>query len=238
MRSAKSVGRIVGILLPLQMAFGLILPFVLIQGPLSIAPPGFLVNAAANSIQIRLAVLIAFVGAALTVGIAITAYPVIRRYSQTLALWFLTLCVVSLVMDAIHNATMLGMLSMSQRFTGAGAADAGLFQAIGSAVSSIRYWAHYTQLMFVGGWIFMFYSILWRYALIPRALATLGLVGIILQFIGVTFSAFFGYPGMSWMAMPLAPIQLIVAVWLMAKGFDERHRPLGAEAQGAALNGP
>lgn len=220
------------------MAFGLILPFVLIQGPLSIAPPGFLVNAAANSVQIRLAVLIAFVGAALTVGIAITAYPVIRRYSQTMALWFLALCVVSLAMDAIHNATVLGMLSLSQRFTEAGAADAGLFQAIGSAVRSIRYWAHYTQLIFIGAWIFIFYSIQLRYALIPRALATLGLIGIILQSTGVTFSAFLGYPSMSWMAFPLAPIQLTVAIWLMVKGFDERHRPLGAEPQGAALNRP
>jgi hypothetical protein len=220
------------------MAFGLILPFVLIQGPLSIAPPGFLVNAAASDLQMRLAVLIAFVGAALTVGIAITAYPVIRRYSQTMALWFLVLCVVSLAMDAIHNSTVLGMLSLSQRYIEAGAGDAGLFVAISAAVRSIRYWAHYTQLLFIGGWIFMFYCILFRYALIPRPLAILGLIGIILQSTGVTFSGFLGYPMIPWMAYSLAPIQLTVAVWLMAKGFDERHSPLGAEQQGAALSRP
>ncbi|MBI5266516.1 MAG: DUF4386 domain-containing protein [candidate division Zixibacteria bacterium] len=208
--------------MPLQMAFGLIVPFVLLQGPLSTAAPGFLVNAAASSLQIRLAVLIAFVGAALTVAIAITAYPVIRRYSQTLALWFLALCTASLVMDAIHNATVLAMLSLSERYTEPGAVDAGLFPAIGAAVRTIRYWAHYTQLIFIGGWIIMFYGILWRYTLIPRALAILGVTGIILQFTGVTLPAYLNYPSVNWMAMPLAPIHLTVAIWLMVKGFNER----------------
>lgn len=224
--------------MPLQIAFGLILPFVLIQGPLSLAPPGFLVNAAPSSLQIRLAVLMAFAGGALTVGIAITAYPVIRRYSQTMALWFLALCVVSLVMEAIHNTTVLGMLSLSQRYIEAGATDAGPFVAVSAVVRSIRYWAHYTQLLFIGGWILMFYCILFRYALVPRGLAVLGLMGIILQSTGVTFSGFLGYPMIPWMAYPLAPIQLAVAIWLMAKGLDERHRPPIADQQGAALTMP
>jgi hypothetical protein len=229
MKSAKSVGRTIGVLMPVQMVCGLILPFVLIQGPLSTSPPGFLVNAAESSFQIRLAVLIAFLGAALTVSIAITAFPIIRRHSQTLALWFVVLCAVSFAMDAIHNATVLGMLSLSQRYAGAGAADATLVEAAGAAVRTIRYWAHYTQLLFVGAWIVMFYSILLRFALIPRLLAAAGLLGILLQFAGVTLSAFFDYPSIGWMAYPLAPIHLIVAAWLMAKGFAERPYQPAAE---------
>lgn len=236
MRSEKSVGRKIGILMPLQMAFGLILPFVLIQGPLSTAPPGFLVNAAANALQIRLAVLIAFVGATLTVGIAVTAYPVIRRHSQTMSLWFMAVCIVSLAMDAIHNATVLGMLSLSERYIEAGAADANVFLVVSAAVRAIRYWAHHIQLVFVGGWIFLFYYILLRYGLIPRVLAILGLCAISLQFTGVTLSAFWGYSGMPWMAYPLAPIHITVAVWLMAKGFSERHSPRGAERQDSSLS--
>lgn len=235
MKSPKSVGRIIGILLALQLPLGLVLPFVLSQGPLSTAPPGFLVNAAANSFQVHLAVLIAFVGGALTVSIAIAAYPVIRRYSQTMALWLLVLCAISLAMDAIHNAAVMSMLSISQRFAETGSADAGLFQALGATVRSARYWAHYTQLMFIGGWIFMFYTIMLRFALIPRLLAALGLLGIILQFMGVTLPAFLDYRSMPWMAYPLAPIHLTTAIWLIAKGFDERRLPFGAEAQEAAL---
>lgn len=230
MKSTKSIGRIIGLLLALQLPLGLILPFVLIQGPLSIVPPGFLVNAAADSSRIHLAVLIAFVGGALTVSIAITAYQVIRRNSQTMALWFLVLCVTSLAMDAIHNTAVMSMLSISERFAEAGSADAGLFQALGETVRSARYWAHYTQLVFIGGWIFMFYVIMLRFGLIPRLLATLGLIGILLQFIGVTLPALLDYPSMPWLAYPLAPIHLTAAIWLTAKGFDEQHRLPDADA--------
>jgi hypothetical protein len=223
MKSAKSVGRTIGVLQILQMAFGLILPFVLLQRPLSVSPPGILVNAAANSLQLRLAVLIAFAGGALTVGIAAVSWQVFRRHSQTMALWFLALCAISFAMDAIHNASALSVLSLSQRYTETGAADAGFLQALSAMLLAIRYWAHYTQLIFVGAWIFTFYAILLRFAFIPRALAALGLLGIILQSAGVTFSAFAGYNSIPWMAYPLAPIHLIAAAWLIAKGFDERR---------------
>jgi hypothetical protein len=84
---------------------------------------------------------------------------------------------------------------------------------------------HYTQLLFVGGWIAMFYGILLRYALIPRGLAAAGLSGIVLQFTGVTLPVFLDHPSIAWMAYPLAPIHLIVAGWLIAKGFAERLSP-------------
>lgn len=229
MKSMKSVGRIVGILLALQFPLGLILPFALIQGPLSTAPPGFLVNAATNSSQIHIAVIIAFVGSALTLSIAITAYPAIRRYNQSIALWLLAICIVSVVMDAFHNAAVMSMLSISQRFAEASSADVGFFQALGATVNSARYWAHYTQLLFIGGWIFLFYTVLSRFALIPRLLAILGLLGIILQFIGVTLPAYVDYPSMAWLAYPLGPIQITTAIWLMVKGFDERRLPLSDE---------
>lgn len=219
MRSAKSIGRVVGGLLPVQMALGLILQFVLIQEPLSIAPPGFLITASANAAQIRIAVGLAFVGGALTVSIAILAWPVFRRYSPTMALWFLIICAISFVMDAIHNATVMSMLSMSDRFVATEAPNMELYQALAAAARSLRYWAHYVQLAFIGGWIFLFYTILLRFALIPRALAILGLVGILLQFAGVTLPAFSGYPGIAQLAMPLAPIHFATGVWLIFKGF-------------------
>ncbi len=52
MRSAKSTARTLGVLLLLQMACGLIVPFVLWH-PLIVGSPAFLTAAAANSFQIR-----------------------------------------------------------------------------------------------------------------------------------------------------------------------------------------
>jgi hypothetical protein len=219
MESAKSVGRIVGILLLLQLAAGLTLPFILMS-PLVAGSPTFLTAAAENSFQLHAAVFISLIGAALTLGLGITAWPVFRRHGQATALWFVAVCAISCVLDAVHNIAVMSMVSLSQHYVG-GNADAGLYQAIGAAVAAARRWAHVTQLIAIGGWIFVFYSSLFRFNLIPRALAVLGLVGVALQFTGVTLMMFIGYSVIGQMAMPMLPIQITVAVWLMVKGFSE-----------------
>jgi hypothetical protein len=228
MKSAKSVGRTVGILLLLQLAAGLTMPFILLR-PLIAGSPGFLTAAAESSFQIRAAVFISFIGAALTVSLGITALPVFRRYSDATALWFLAVCVVSCTLDAVQNATVMSMLSLSQQYVNSGAADSGLYQVAGAAVASARRWAHAVQLVAIGAWIFVFYSSLLRFALIPRALAAVGLIGIVSQFIGVTLMMFLGNSPIGEMAMPLLPIQIAVAVWLIIKGFNERLPAATAE---------
>lgn len=227
MRSAKRTGRTIGVLLLLQMVCGLIVPFVLWH-PLIVGSPAFLTATAANSLQIRAGVFLSFVGAALTVAIAITAWPIIRRYSETIALWFLVVCAISFTLDALQNATVMSMLSVSQEYSKPGVNDAAVVTALGYLASTTRRWVHYTQLLGFGAWIFLFYLSLLRFALVPRALAILGLVGILLQFTGVTLLAFLGYSSVTVLAMPLAPIHVANGLWLIVKGFKETHPPLPA----------
>jgi hypothetical protein len=182
-------------------------------------------------------VLLSFVGSALTISLGITALPIFRRYSNATALWFLVVCAVSCTLDVVHNATVLSMLSLSREYVTGGAVDTGLYQALGAAVASTRRWAHWTQLVAIGGWLFVFYSSLLRFALIPRALTAIGLIGVALQFTGVTLMMFLGYRVVGEMAMPMLPIQITVAVWLMVKGFGERRHPDGAEAHGVEFAG-
>jgi hypothetical protein len=216
MRDAKSVGRTVGILLLLQLAAGLTLPFILASSLIQGAP-GFLTAGAENSFQIRAAVFIAFAGAALTVSLAVTALPIFRRYSLAAAVWFLAVCIISCTLDFVHNATVMSMLSLSQKYVSSGGGAE--FEAVGFAVAAARRWAHVAQLVAIGGWIFIFYSSLFRFKLIPRALAALGVIGILLQFTGVTLMMLTGYSVIGALAIPMLPIQITVAGWLIVKGF-------------------
>jgi Domain of unknown function (DUF4386) len=228
MKSAKSVGRKVGILLLLQLAAGLMIPFILLL-PLSGGYPDFLTAAAESSFQIRAAVFIFFIGSALTVTLGITTLPVFSRYSKVTALWFLVVCVVSCIMDVVHNAAVMSMLSISEQFTRGGAGNAELYQVVGAAMASTRRWVHFTQLVAIGSWIFVLHSSLLRFALIPRPLAVLGVIAIVLQFIGVTLMMFLGYSTIGVMAMPMLPIQIVIALWLMVKGFNEHFSEVTAE---------
>jgi hypothetical protein len=131
---------------------------------------------------------------------------------------------ISCTLDFVHGGTVMSMLSLSLQYVNEGAAaDHRLYQVVGAAVASARRWAHYTQLFaIIAGWLFVFYSSLFRFNLIPRALAVVGLIGIALQLTGVTIRMFMGYSVIGEMAIPMGPIQLAIALWLIVKGFNER----------------
>src|SRR5882724_6808951 len=118
MKSAKSPGRLIGVLLFLQLA-GLIVPFVLLH-PLTTGPQDFLANAAGASFQIRVAVFLLFANCALTIGISIAAWPLFRQYSERMALWLVAASVIMFALQAVDNAHILSMMSLSQRYVEGG----------------------------------------------------------------------------------------------------------------------
>jgi hypothetical protein len=234
MRSAKSMGRIIGVLLLVQLA-GLIVPFVLLL-PLATGPAGFLANAAGASFQIKVAVFLLFANCALTIGIAIAALPVFRQYSEAMALWLVVLSVIMFLLQAVDNVHVLSMLSLSQQYARAGG-PAELFQTLAASVGSTRRWAHFTELLVIDCWIFLLYSVLYRFALVPRALAAFGLITVMLHFTGIPLLGFLGYSIVTLMGVPMAFGHIALAIWLMVRGFEERHRLLRAEAQEVKLAG-
>ncbi len=235
MISARRVGRIVGILLLVHLATGLIVPYVLLL-PLQ---AGFLQTAAVMSAQVRLSVLLLFVGGAVSVAISVVAWPVVREHSYRLGLWLLALSVVNFTLQIIENSHWLSMLSVSQAYAEVDATDAQHFQSLGIAVRSAWKWAHYSHILVVVGWLFVLYSLLLHSGLVPRALASIGLVTTMLHVTGITLPVFLGYrmPFPELFGMPLGLTNLALALWLMVKGFKEPHGTLRAEAQRTGVSG-
>lgn len=214
-------GRTVGILLLLQLAAALTLPFIL-ASPTILGVPAFLTTAAGHSSQIRSGMLLSFVGSALTVYLGLTTYREFRFYSKPAALLFVVVCAISCTLDLVQAGTVMSMLALSNDFVSSGAPDARMYNIVGAAVASARRWAHSMQLLAIGAWMFVFYVSLLRFQRVPRVLALLGIVGITLQFVGVTLMMLLGYRPIGEMAMPLLPIHITVAVWLIVKGFNQR----------------
>ncbi len=122
----------------------------------------------------------------------------------------------------MQAATIMAMISISNAFVTSGAADSELYRVVGAAVASARRSAHSTQLLAIGAWMLVFYVSLLHFKLVPRVLAVIGVIGVTLQFIGVTLMMLLGYRSIGEMAMPLLPIQITVAIWLIVKGFNDR----------------
>jgi hypothetical protein len=233
MRYAKNTGRLIGILLLAQLV-GLSLPFILLMPATN---SGFLENAAGISFQIKVAVFHLFANGALTIGIAIAAFPVLREYSYRMALWFLAVSVIWFSMQAVDNAHILSMLSLSRQYVEGGASNAELFQTLAAMIRSTRRWVHYTELLVIDVWICVLYSFLYRFALVPRALAVFGVLTVIIHTTGITLPMFMSYSSVPLMGFSLALSHLALAVWLLVRGFEEHHRPLRAAAHGVELAG-
>src|SRR5437588_139649 len=101
-------------------------------------------------------------------------------------------------------------------------------------VGAARQLSHYTFLLAVGCWILLLFTLLYRSRLVPRPLAAFGMIGAVLQIAGVSLRGLLGYSPEVRLAMPLAPAYVLLAVWLLVKGLDVRHRPLEGEEHGAA----
>src|SRR5256885_10036041 len=57
--------------------------------------------------QVRVAVLLLFVGSAMAIGIASSAWSVFRRYSSTMALWVLALAIISFALRSEEHTSEL-----------------------------------------------------------------------------------------------------------------------------------
>ena len=234
MRTAKSVGRIIGVLFLLQVL--LALPVYTQWGMLrSVTAPDFLANAAGNATQIRVGVLLTFVLSALTLAAALIALPVFRRHSERMAFLFLALSVVGLATQVTESVATRDLLSMSLMYTKADAPKEFL-ETLGAMARSTWASAHYVNLMLGHIKAFVFFVIMYRFALVPRVLGGVGMAATILS-TTATIMPLFGYPFSYPMIAPAAVTQLALTLWLIVKGFEERHDQLRGEAERTELSG-
>ena len=197
----------------------------------SIVPLGATVGApvnfatlAGNANAVVMTALIEFVWAASGMGIAIALYPVLRRFSPTLALGSVVARVVENVVILIGTLSLLTLLTVSQQ--AAGSADTTSFQATGDALVAVREWASadfVAGLAFVVG-TFMYNYVMYRSRLVPRWLSGWGLVGAVLTLVAIGYAGFtqdFGFTTVNSVLMaPIGLQEMVLAVWLIAKGFN------------------
>jgi hypothetical protein len=169
---------------------------------------------------VKVAVGLLFLNCALTIAIAAMLWPVLRRSSEAAAVLLLAGSVIMFSLQAVDNAHLLSMLSLSQQY----ANDPGrgeLLQAMAATVRSTRRWVHYSELFSIEVWIGLLYAVLLRFTLVPRVLAIAGLATAILHFGGVVVPFYLGYSSVMPLGMPMGLSHLALAGWLVTKGFRE-----------------
>ena len=221
MRSPVTTGRTVGILLLLQLVTGLMAPYMMLR------PLGdlFTYNGSdpSKSFQVRLSVMLLFLGAVIVLAISFTAGPALRERGRVIALWVIALAVVNFSLQCVENAGWMSMFNFSQDYVRAAGTNLATYQIVGASVRSYWKWVHYTHLLFMVIWMFVLFLAFWRAALIPRVLAAVGMLTTLMQITGITLPQFIPYPAppMNVMGLPLAFAYVAIAGWLIVKGFRE-----------------
>lgn len=222
MTAAQRAGRIIGVAIIVQMVGGFLVNFVL-EAPL-FGAPGFLVSGAPHAQQIAVAALSGMVTEGLWLVTAVTVFPFLWQRSQRLAIALVALAAVLLAAAVFESAGVMSMLSASQAYARADEAGRGQFEHVRLVVASARNWAHFIARILDGITLFVFYAGLYRFVLIPRLLAGLGLIAVPLMITGL-LQPFFGNEVIFPLLAPLGLSQLLLAGWLLARGFREEQRP-------------
>jgi hypothetical protein len=166
-----------------------------------------------------------FIGGACASGIAISLYPVLKKFNAGLALGAVGFRISEGVLRFVAVCAYLLLITLSQQFVKAGAPDSSYFQTLGVLVYAGNRWVgNVASLLAFSIGALLYYIIFYRTNLVPRWISVWGLVAAILAMLStvlvlVGLIAPFGTEQVA-IAIPMLPQELVLAAWLIAKGFN------------------
>lgn len=159
-------------------------------------------------------------------GIGISLYPVLKRHGESLAM---TVTGLRLMEGALQIATSVGffaLVALSQEFVKAGNPPDSFYQSAGAAINAINNWATNIYALPFMAAALIYYAVFFKTGLVPRWLAAWGFVGIllilgswlasVLLLVDSSSSVLFLFN------MPILVQELVLAVWLIVRGFNFR----------------
>ena len=184
-----------------------------------LSDPNYLIKLSENQNQILIGSF--FV---LTMGISLAMmsvmlFPILKKYNEALAVGAVVFR--GALEAAIYIAIVISwllLLTVSQEYVKAGAPDASHFQTLGTLLlKTTEQIGSILDIVFSLGAL-MIYYVLYQSKLIPRWLSVWGLIGAILYLASGLFAMF--HVDFSILEAPLALQEMVMAVWLIVKGFN------------------
>lgn len=221
MDTSKKTAVIVGILFIISTLAGVLnLGFLV---PL-LNDPAYLVNIAANENQWIIGVLLDLLCAGAFVGIAVVIFPVLKKHSGTVALGYVVARSFEAVPFLFGAISLLSLLTVSQAFVQAGPADAAYFLPVGTGLLAAYDWSQLLGPRILAALAALpFYYLLYQSKLVPRFISVWGLIAAPL-YLASGLLGMFGISPLSTTSillfLPHALNEMVLAVWLIVKGFD------------------
>jgi len=218
----RKTARIVGVLYIIGTVAG-ILSLPVLLAPILGAPDYLRQFSANKTIVITGALLVVIMGVALAM-VPVMMFPVLKRQNKALALGYVVFRALEATTYIAAAISWLLLVTLSQEFAKAGFPDASYFQTLGALLLGAGDWINpILTIVFILGAL-TFYSLLYQSKLIPRSISIWGLIAAI-PYPAAGLLGMFGLISRSSttqtvMVFPLALQEMVLAVWLIVKGFD------------------
>jgi hypothetical protein len=200
--------------------------------------PDYLAQVSAHDTTVIVGALLELVMGVALVGVALAVYPVLKRFSERLALGYLGVRLVELAIGVISVISLLSLVTVSREAAGAGSLQAPSVRATGTLLQAVRDWAGHSVLdlaVFPIGALILNY-VFFRARLVPRWLSAWGLAGALLYWTAgllVTFAAIVPLEAAHLaLQAPLGLQEMVMAVWLITRGFNRSALPSAPASTG------
>jgi hypothetical protein len=212
----NKIARIVGILFIIGTLAGIL--SAVITAPI-LDGPDYLIKVAANESQLVMGTLLILIMGFALAMLPIMLFPIFKKYNEPLALGAVifrgALEAVAYIAIVI---SMLLLLTVSQEYVNAGAPDASYFQTLGTLFLEAGVWFESMLAIVFSLGALMIYYLFYQSKLIPRWLSVWGFVGALI-YLAEPLLAMFGSE-FELLFAPLALQEMVLAVWLIVKGFN------------------
>lgn len=186
-----------------------------------------------NADQMIIFTAIKFIMGVACAGIGLALYPILRKYNEGLAIGSAGFRVIEGALQVVGALLYVVLLALSQEFVKAGAPASSYFQIADKVLNAgIGWFRDAANLLVFGIGALMYYVVFYQHRLIPRWLSIWGLIGITLTILSAVLVMFHLLPPSGTiqviLLMPILPQELVLAGWLIVKGFNQSAAASGA----------
>jgi Domain of unknown function (DUF4386) len=172
--------------------------------------------------RLAASVLLYLAAAGTSTGIAIALYPVLKGVHTTLALGSVIFRAIEGALYAVAAVSLLSIVPLGQEFATAGPDSRAPIHAIANSLLSMRDHATLAGVLAFSLGALMYYTVFYRSRLVPRWLSGWGMLGVLSMMIACLMALFSDNPvtGYTTLILPIAVQEMVLALWLLFKGFD------------------
>lgn len=201
----------------------------------------YLAGVAAHSGQMAASELLYLVAAGASVGIAIALYPLLKQTNAALALGSAVFRTIEAVFYMAGVVGLLTIGTLAQQLTTAPLVDRAATYAMADTLVNVREHTGLAAVFAFSVGAFMYYLVFYRSRLVPRWLSGWGLVAVPLILTASVLALVSDNPvtGYVPLALPIFAQELVLAGWLLVKGFNPSPPTLStSDAPSLSLSTP